>query len=105
MWNVVFEYTEGELKGGRYWTSYKSKEEFEERKKSGKACNSNEKIVSEGISDNEAIDLCDKTIADMFLKSVNKLKETQDPLDYLEAVTRAFALNHAIEKGNVKVPE
>lgn len=62
MYNVCFEYTEkaGGYAGVRTWTSFKSKEDWD-AKKEALLANGKERVIAEGVSDEESIEITRKT--------------------------------------------
>lgn len=54
MYNVVYEYESGSHKGCRFWTFYESFEDFKNAEKPF----SSPKIVAQGVTQSEAVDLC-----------------------------------------------
>lgn len=57
-YNIVVEYKNGPLEGGRSWTTYASKVDFESKKEKllggGRL-----RIVAQGVSIDKAIEICD----------------------------------------------
>jgi len=101
---VTFEYTEGSHKGGRYWTSYPSKEVFEEKKASGDLCNFNEKIVYDGPDADIASDIAARSTAISLANALAEVDNTEmgsadEAIKVMEAQTVAFALGMALRDG------
>ena len=55
-YNVVFECTSGEYAGIRTWSTYQSEANFEQKMR--EVAHANERIVAQGVSADEAIELC-----------------------------------------------
>ena len=79
MYHVVFEYTEGEFAGNRYRCQWPSEEEFNKREKEGSYL----KVVTQGVSDEESLRLCEEVpVLTLVMGAVAESRDAEGRLDF-----------------------